>query len=124
MENTKRNAPNRMAATSLVLGIFAILSVLDVYYAVFLGSMSIILACLSRGSSLKMPEKAKGGFITSSFAITISIVITVFAMFLLVEMFGIETVMNPEALQEAMSELYNNLFNQMQMDLQTGGSAL
>lgn len=124
MEQTGRRKPNGMATASLVLGIFAILSILNVYYALFLGSMSILLACLSRGDSYKMPEKAIGGFATSTFAIVISVLLTAFSMYLMLEMFGLETLLDPEALQEAITNLYSNLLNEMQMDLQTGGAAL
>lgn len=120
MEQTKRTKPHLMANVSLVLGILAIFSLLNVYYTLFLGCMGILFACLSRGSSLKMPDKAIGGFAISVFAIIISVLLTVFSMYLMIELFGMETAMDPEALQEAITELYTRLLNEMS----AGGSVL
>lgn len=120
MEPVQHTKPNRMAQASLILGILAVLSVMNIYYALFLGSMGILFATLSRGSSLKMSEKAIGGMAASSAAIVLSIVLTVGSMLILIKLFGLETAMDPEALQNAVTELYNKLLNEMQ----TGGSAL
>jgi hypothetical protein len=67
-----------------------------------------------------MSEKAIGGMAASSAAIVLSIVLTVGSMLILIKLFGLETAMDPEALQNAVTELYNKLLNEMQ----TGGSAL
>jgi len=121
MEQIQRTQPHLMATVSLALGIFAMLSLFNVYYAVFLGCMSILFACLSRGSGFKMPTRAVSGFGISVFAMLSSILLTAFSVYLMVEMFGMETVMDPEALQEAMMDLYTKLLEEMQT---TGGSPL
>lgn len=120
MEQTTRRKPNHMANVSLILGVIAVMSILNVYYAVLLGCISILLACLSRGGSFKMPEKAIGGFAVSVFAIIISILLTAFSMYLMVKMFGVDIASDPEALQNALMELYTKLMN----EAQAGGAAL
>ena len=120
MNQRKRTQPNIMATASLSMGICAIISLFNVERAVFFGSLGILFACLSRGDSLKMPEKSVGGFATSIFAIVISVLLTLFSILLMVEMFGMETVMNPEALQKAITDLYTQLLEEMP----AGGSIL
>ena len=120
MVQKPRSKPNQLANASLILGILAVLSILNIYYALFLGCLSILLACLSRGDSFRMPEKAIGGFAVSAFAIVISILITVFSMYVMVKIFGMDTVMDPEAFQKALMDFYTKLMN----DAQAGGTAL
>lgn len=120
MPQSQLKKGNRMAMASLILGIIALFSLLNVYYAVFLGSLSILLASLSRGGGLKMSGQAIGGTAVSAFAIVCSVLLTVFSMYMMIRMFGLETALNPEALQEAIMELYEKLLNTSP----AGGAAL
>lgn len=67
---TQQAPANSLARASMVLGIVALISffTFTVYPPIIFGSLSIILALLSRGGSLKMHEKAKNGILTSSIA--------------------------------------------------------
>jgi len=113
MEQTKRTGTPFMAKFSLFLGILALLSIFNISRTIFLACMSILLACLSRGGSFKMPEKAVSGFVISVIAVIATIALTAFAIYLMIDLFGMETVSDPIALQEALTELYNQLFSEM-----------
>lgn len=122
--NPYRKKPNRMANLSLVLGVMTILSVVSIYFIYFalpLGCMSILFAHLSKGDSYRMSPKAVGGMIASILAILIAAVILVLGFYLAIQLFGLETLMDPDALQQAISNLYNQLSTQLPM---TGGGAL
>ncbi len=112
--------PNLMASAALTMGIAAFLFILNAEMALLFGSLGILFACLSRGDSLKMPGKAMGGCAASIFAIVVSILLTILSYYILTEMFGWETVRDPEALQNAVNELYLKLLEQPP----TGGSTL
>jgi hypothetical protein len=120
MEQSTSTKPNPMAMFSLILGITSFLFILNVYYALFFGCMGILFAVLSRGSGLKMPDKAIGGFAVSVVAITLSVVLTIASFYLMIRLFGLETATDPEALRNAVMDLYNRMLN----DMQAGGSAL
>ena len=122
--NPYRKKPNRMANLSLVLGVLTILSVVSIYFIYFalpLGCMSILFAHLSKGDSYRMSPKAVGGMIASILAILIAAIILVLGFYLAIQLFGLETLMDPDALQQAISNLYNQLSTQLPM---TGGGAL
>ncbi len=121
MEQTRIGKPNAMAMASLILGALSVLSVLTVYYSVFFGSMGILFAVLSRGDSLKMPDKAVNGFIISAVSMSLSILLTAVSVFLMIRLFGLETALDPDALQEALTQLYTRLLNDLPA---TGGSTL
>ena len=120
MEQSTPLKSNPMAMASLILGGASFLFILNVYYAVFFGCMGILFAVLSRGSELKMPDKAVGGFAVSVVAICLSVVLTAASFYLMIRLFGLETATDPEALRNAVMELYNRMIN----DMQAGGSAL
>lgn len=122
--NPYRKKPNRMANLSLALGVLTILSVVSIYFmylALPLGCMSILFAHLSKGDSYRMSPKAVGGMIASILAILCAAVILVLGFYLAIQLFGLETLMDPDALQQAISNLYNQLSTQLPM---TGGGAL
>lgn len=112
---------NRFATFSLILGVVAIFMVFDTYYALFLGSIALLFAHLSKGERNQMNSKAVAGTITGLVAVVGTIVISVLAMLLLVHLFGFETVSDPDALEKALTELYNQLLENLQM---TGGGSL
>lgn len=120
MEQSTPTKPNPMAMFSLILGIASFLFILNVYYALFFGCMGILFAVLSRGSGLKMPDKAIGGFAVSVVAISLSTVLTIASFYLMIRLFGLETATDPEALQNAVIELYNS----MMIEMQEGGGLL
>ena len=115
---------NGMAVASMVLGILALIGILFIYPAIILGSLSIILALLSRGKSLKMHGQAKTGVITSIIAIGSDIAIFATAFLLI---FGkpdfFESIygMSYQEMMEQMEdgtldydELYDNIYNNLE----------
>ena len=122
--NPYRKKPNKMASWSLVLGVLTLLSVISIYFIYFalpLGCMSILFAHLSKGDSYRLSPKAVGGTVTSILAIVIALVVLVLGFYLAIQLFGLKTLMNPDALQKAISDLYNQLSTQLPA---TGGDAL
>ena len=57
----------------------------------------------------------------SILSIVITVVILVLGFYLAIQLFGLETLMDPDALQQAISDLYNQLSTQLPT---TGGGAL
>ena len=100
------HAPNRgngFATASLVMGILAVLSVftMTIIPPMILGGLSIILGLLSRGDTRYPSTSALVGIITSSGAIVINIVVSIFAVSLIFS--------NPETTQmywDTMNETY------------------
>ena len=122
--NPYRKKPNRMANLYLILGVLTLLSVISIYFiymALPLGCMSILFAHLSKGDSYRLSPKAVGGMTVSILAILITVVILVLGFYLAIQLFGLETLMDPDALQKAISDLYNQLPTQLPM---TGGGSL
>lgn len=113
-----------MATAALILGFFAIgLAFIIPIYGLFCGCLSILFATLSRGSSLRMPEKALAGFITSAFAIVIALLLFIASLYLqqfLTQQFGAEALEDPASLQKALDELLRSYIDK----LQTGGKGL
>lgn len=93
--------PNGFATASLVLGICAFVSVftMTVLPPVILGSLSLILGLLSRGSQKKMHSNALAGVIVSASALVINLAICIFSFYTVFS--------NPEATKE-----YWNMVNQ------------
>lgn len=122
--NPYRKKPNRMANLSLILGVLTLLSVISIYFIYMslpLGCMSILFAHLSKGDSYRLSPKAVGGMTVSILAILITVVILILGFYLAIQLFGLETLMDPDALQKAISDLYNQLPTQLPM---TGGGSL
>lgn len=120
---------NGLARASMVLGIMALLSffTFTVYPAVILGSLSIILALLSRGASLKMHEKAKNGVLLSSVAIGCNIAVIALVCAVL---FGMPDIferiygMSYQEMVEGMEngtldydDIYNNVYDNIYNDI-------
>ncbi len=121
----KEEPANGLARASMVLGIIALVSffTFTVYPPIILGSLSIILALLSRGSSLKMHSKAQNGVITSSIALGCDVAIFAMAFALI---FGMPNMfesiygMSYEEMIEGMEngtldyeDIYNNVYENM-----------
>ncbi len=121
----KEEPANGLARASKVLGIFALVSffTFTVYPPIIFGSLSIILALLSRGSSLKMHSKAQNGVITSSIALGCDVAIFAMAFALIFNMGGsFESIygMSYEEMIEGMEngtldyeDIYNNVYENM-----------
>ena len=123
MEQTQRPNRNPIATAALVLGVLSLLSILSLFYwpyAIVFASMSIMFALLSRGSSFKMPGKAVQGLAISAFSLVVTVFLLIFSLTVLLVLFDLETILNPEELQKALLEFYNNWMNQ----LPAGGSLL
>lgn len=123
-QNPYRKKPNPMANLALVFGVLSLLSVISIYFIYFalpLGCLSILFAHLSKGDSYRMSGKALGGSITAGFSILLAVVVLVLGFYLAIRLFGLETLMDPDALQKAITDLYSNLSTQLPT---TGGDIL
>ena len=106
--NPYKRQPNKMATLSLMLGVLTLLSVISIYFIYFalpMGCMSILFAHLSKGDSYRLSPKAVGGMTVSILSIVITVVILVLGFYLAIQLFGLETLMDPDALQQAISDL-------------------
>lgn len=116
----KKEPANGLAIASMVLGILALITIFTVYLPIILGSLSIILALLSRGGSLKMHNNAQSGVITSSIALGCDAAIFIMAFALIFGMPDFFEKMYGMSYQEMMEqmedgtldyeELYNNIY--------------
>lgn len=118
MDQLQQPKKNSMATASLILGGFAIiLSFLIPAYALSAGCLGILFATLSRGSGLKMPDKALMGLIISIVALCIAVAVSLVFLYmyqLLNQKFGIDIIQDPQSLQRLLTELQS----------QTGGFGL
>lgn len=71
--NTQRAQSNNMASLACIMGLLSIVLLQTVLLPLFLGSIAIIIAILSKGYEKKMVKAAKIGFITSLVGITLTI---------------------------------------------------
>ena len=116
---------NSMATASLVLGIISIICVVTVqfiYFGVVLGCLGMIFALLSKGGGYSMSGRAVGGFATSALAVIMTVAIVAFAVWFAVSVFGLETVLDPEALSEALEAFYGQ-YSEL-LESMTGGVSL
>lgn len=119
----KEEPANGLAVASMVLGVLALISLIAVYPAIIFGSLSIILALLSRGGSLKMNSSAKTGAITSVIALSCNVAVFAMAFALIFNMGGsFESIygMSYEEMIEGMEDgtldyedIYNNVYENM-----------
>lgn len=128
----KRPNINRMAAASQFLGIFSVISIgffflPGIISAIPLGliccNMGILFAHLSKGNGYRFSPQAMVGLGTSIFSLVIYItliLISLMGFYMAVQMFGLETVLDPDALQKALSDFVNQYMN----SLTTGGGTL
>jgi len=92
-------------------------------YALFCGCLSILFAILSRGSGFRMPDKAIAGFIASSFAIVIAVLLSIAVLYVeqfLKQRFGADVLNDPVKVQQLLNELADSYMN----SLRTGGNGL
>lgn len=123
MQPLQQAKPNSMATASLILGGLAFFLALSPGYSLFCGCLSILFAILSRGSGLKMPDKAIIGLITSTIAIIITGLLFFAALYLqqyLIQKFGADALKDPQTLQNLILEQFDQFLNQ----LRTGGGGL
>ena len=130
--NTSRPEINRMAAVSQFLGILSVLSigffflpglVSAVPFGLICSNMGILLAHLSKGDEQHFPSQAMVGLCTSIFSLVVYILLillSILSLYLAVQIFGLETVLDPEALQNAINDFMNQYLNSMT----AGGGAL
>lgn len=112
---------HRMASASLALGVLSVCSFLfflNVYLALVFASLGIMFALLSRGGQMRMTDKAIGGLVTSSVFLVLLLVLGVMSTYIVIRIFGLETAMDPEALQKALMDFMEKYMNA------TGGTAL
>ncbi len=100
-----RIRPNAFAKASLILGIIAVVSVFTftVYPAMILGSLSIILALLSKGALKKMHENARIGVITGIIALGINLFLIIGSCYVVFTI--------PEY-REQFDEMYENMYGE------------
>ena len=85
--------------------------------------MGILLAHLSKGRRTHFPPQAMVGLCTSIFSLVVYILLillSVLSLYLAVQIFGLETVLDPEALQNAINDFMNQYLN----SITAGGGAL
>lgn len=121
----KEEPANGLAIASMVLGIIALILffTFTIYPTIIFASLSIILALLSRGGSLKMHTKAQNGIITSAIALGCDAAIFAMAFALIFNMGGsFESIygMSYEEMMEGMEDgtldyedIYNNVYENM-----------
>ncbi len=126
---TEPNKPNFMAAASQYAGIlssicavlFFLLGTPALMLAVCTSCLSILFAHLSKGGGVRFSGQAIAGIGTSIFSLVVCVLITILAvlgMYMAVRLFGLETALDPDALQKALSDLMNQYMN----SLTTGGA--
>ena len=93
---------NLFAFASFVLACIAVFSVLTGIIPIVLGSLSILMALLSRGREIKLTPSAKLSIYISVFAMAVGAVITAVA---------IHSIMNDPGMREFIKQLYNALSN-------------
>lgn len=121
----KEEPANGLAIASMVLGVIALVSffTFTIYPPIIFGSLSIILALLSRGGSLKMHSKAQNGIIASVVALGCDVAVFAMAFALIFNMGGsFESIygMSYEEMIEGMEngtldyeDIYNNVYENM-----------
>ncbi|MCR5119876.1 MAG: hypothetical protein K6B44_09725 [Lachnospiraceae bacterium] len=87
---------------SFLLACVAIFSVLTGIFPIVLGSLSILLALLSRGSEKKLPSSAKLSVYMSVFAMVVGVGITAAA---------VHSIMTDPEMMDFMKQLYNAVNN-------------
>lgn len=128
-EQINKNPINRMALMSQYAGIFSVVSLIlffifqtptGLLLAVFLSCMGILFAHLSKGPRYQIPRQAMSGLGSSIFSLSLSLILILFSLmglYMMIRMFGLETILDPEALEKALTDFYSNYTNL----LQTGG---
>lgn len=124
----KEEPANGLAYASMILGVIALASffTFTIYPPIIFGSLSIILALLSRGGSLKMHSKAQNGVITSSIALGCDVAIFAMAfalIFVTPDFFESIYGMSYQEMIEGMEngtldyeDIYNNVYENMYED--------
>lgn len=77
-----------MTTTSIVLGVIAIATTCCIYASIICGSLSIILALLSRGQQKRLTPQGKLAVMTSTTAIVISVLATVMMFVMTIREYG------------------------------------
>ena len=120
---------NSMASASQIMGIISAICIVffflpgSMLLGLVLGCMAILFAHLSKGSGEHFPTQAKVGLGTSIFSLCVYallLLMSLAGLYMLVQMFGWETVLDPDALMEAMDNFMKQYLNSMT----TGGGAL
>ena len=125
-EQTKHNS---MAAASQYAGIltsicavlFFLLGTPALLLAVCTSCLSILFAHLSKGGGVRFSGQAIAGIGTSVFSLVVCVLIMILAflgMYMAIRLFGLETALDPEALQQALYDLMDQYMN----SFTTGGA--
>lgn len=77
-----------MALASMILGIIALVTCSCIYTAAACGSLSIVLALLSRGGEMTMDSRAKAGLITGSAGLVMTLIIYIGALLIMLYQYG------------------------------------
>ena len=131
-EQTSYPKISRMAVTSQYFGIFSVASVflffllgipMALLAALSLSCMCILFAHLSKGGGFRYSGQAMVGLGTSIFTITLCIlliILSLLGLYMAIQMFGLETVLDPDAFQKAMFDFFSRSLE----SLPTGGNTL
>lgn len=111
--NVRRPQPNNMASAACVMGLLSIVLVQTVLIPLFLGSIAIIIAVLSKGYDTKMTGQAKAGVVTSLLGITIAVVMSATSIWMYMndDLFRAETNKTFQELTGMTVEEYSNSFS-------------
>ncbi len=104
---------NFFETASWFLAILAILSCTCFYGSYILGALAILFALLSRGGQMKMSPRAKLGLTLGIFAIILTTVVTIGALYIAIEEYGsIENILREYCNMYGLDfeELYGEMF--------------
>ncbi len=91
-----------MSLASMVLGVIALVTCSCIYAAAVCGSLSIMLALLSRGGEMTLDSQAKAGLISGGIGLAMTLIIYIGAFLIMLYQYGgIEGIMRE----------YMNLYN-------------
>ncbi len=77
-----------MMTASVILSVIAIMTTCCIYASLVFGALSIILALLARGQQKKLSPQGRLAVMTSTSAIVISVIATVFLFFAAIQQYG------------------------------------
>lgn len=113
----RRPSGDSLANAALVTGIIAIVSfvTMTVYLPFIFGSISIVLALLSRGRASKLTTKAKSGIFCAILGILCNIAMIGVSFYMLFYVPGVK-----EQVNEVFTQMYGTTFEEMYEDILNG----
>ena len=100
-----------LASISLTLGIISLICSPCIYLSIVCGSLGIIFAILSKGSSMKMPPQSKAGTTICSLGLLSTCLLYGFCFLVMYNTYG-----TPEKMMEAVMEEYSQIYGEEETD--------